>query len=183
MRELWRHGLDCLFVGYAYSFTTLVPLASSAHGRRRDDERGWPRSWTHKALSISDAGDRYHGRLFRALPDAKWVSGSNRNSVKFTREPITSGHAQGYAVCTNESFANPQASSHKVAVPRRPLAKTKARWRNDLGDFSITLNQRVAGSSPATPTNKINHLELRYVPQESRCGTLAEPSGRTGDPI
>ena len=38
----------------------------------------------------------------------------------------------------------------------------------------LTLNQRVAGSSPATPTNKINEIAKLYVPQKTACGTLAE---------
>jgi hypothetical protein len=43
-------------------------------------------------------------------------------------------------------------------------------WRGFQGDTKmagpVTLNQRVAGSSPATPTNKIKHLPTRHVPQE-----------------
>jgi hypothetical protein len=86
----------------------------------------------------------------------RWVKAGREDGETSAQHPVLQ-LLPDHAV-NSTRFAIRRSSPHEFTIVRRPLAKPKPSLCNWLQRWRITLNQRVAGSSPATPTNKINML-------------------------
>jgi len=144
--------------------------------------------------AFAGKGERARILRCRALPSANdspsETGGHNRAVIAIMRWSIERAAMQGQIASPAQSTA--QASSRPRFPPRDPTVSFTAgfrfgnRLRNqrlkapfyalksatkvpnhvDIACWVETLNQRVEGSSPSTPTNKIKDLSTQSVPQK-----------------